>query len=145
MQIECGKPGDPVGLIKFGPTVAVHIGLDPKYKPGENITPNLPEQHLHALVDTGALESCIDSGIARSLNLPVMDRKEIAGVLGLGEVDVYLAQIYIPALKYIIYGEFAGVHLRAGGQPYNALLGRTFLAATRMVYDGKTGSVLISK
>src|SRR5262245_27820099 len=35
-----------------------------------------------SLVDTGAMESCIDSGLAMRLNLPIVDRRKISGVHG---------------------------------------------------------------
>ena len=41
-------------------------------------------------------------------------------------------------------GRFAGVHLRAGGQPHFALIGRTFLEDFTMRYEGKTGMVTLS-
>ena len=37
------------------------------------------------------------------------------------------------------------MHLEAGGQPYHALMGRDFLKDYRMVYDGETGQVTLSR
>jgi hypothetical protein len=67
-----------------------------------------------------------------------------AGVHGAKEVNVHLAQVYIPSLKYTIYGAFSGVDLRAGGQAHSALIGRTFLRQFKMIYDGPTGDVELS-
>ncbi len=50
----------------------------------------------------------------------------------------------MPALDWTVHGSFAGVHLRAGGTPHYALMGRTFLRHFTMVYDGKTGAVTLS-
>jgi hypothetical protein len=36
---------------------------------------------------------------------------------------------------------FAGVGLKAGGQPHHALIGRSFLQNFRLEYEGQTGSV----
>lgn len=58
---------------------------------------------------------------------------------------MHLAQIYVPALQFTVYGSFAGVHLVAGGQIHQALIGRTFLQHVRMVYDGQSGKVTISR
>ena len=58
---------------------------------------------------------------------------------------MHLAQIYVPTLHHILYGEFAGVHLKAGGQAHAALIGRNFLQSFTMTYDGRTGSVIIRK
>jgi hypothetical protein len=82
--------------------------------------------------------------LASQLNLPVVDRRLIAGSSGKHTANVYLAQIHVPALKFTIYGPFAGVDLKAGGQVHNALIGRTFLQNFTMVYEGKTGNVTIS-
>jgi ABC-type uncharacterized transport system permease subunit len=97
-----------------------------------------------ALVDTGASESCIDSLLAATLKLPIVDRRPVSGVHGSKEVNVYLAQIHVPSLNFTIYGAFAGVELKAGGQIHNALVGRTFLRNFKMIYDGKSGDVTIS-
>ncbi|MCY4309298.1 MAG: hypothetical protein OXC57_13660 [Rhodobacteraceae bacterium] len=59
--------------------------------------------------------SCIDSTVAITLNLPIINEQSVAGVHGAGKVNVHLAQIYIPALSFILYGAFFGVHLIAGG------------------------------
>jgi predicted aspartyl protease len=98
----------------------------------------------NALIDTGALESCIDSDLAMRLNLPIVDRRRISGVHGAREVNVHLAHIHIPALFFTIYGPFCSVDLAAGGQQHRALIGRTFLQSFTMVYDGRTGNVTLS-
>ena len=147
-SVECGfvhlpEPHGPDSLIQFGPTLAVRIGFDPDFSSGTQ--PNLPTTEFHALVDTGASESCIDSAVAQSLGLPVVDRRKVAGVHGSDEVNVHLAQIYVPRLGFTSYGQFAGVHLHAGGQPHSALIGRTFLRSFTMIYDGNVGSVVLSR
>ena len=58
---------------------------------------------------------------------------------------MHLAQIHVPSLNFTIYGAFAGVHLKTGGQIHQALIGRTFLQNFTMVYEGLTGTVTISK
>src|SRR5258706_7979829 len=88
-------------LVAIGPTLFVQIGFDPTFDPlaipiG---SPNLPTNLLHALVDSGATESCIDSTIATALNLPIIDRRSVSGVHGAGEVNMHLAHIHIPALN----------------------------------------------
>jgi hypothetical protein len=37
------------------------------------------------------------------------------------------------------------VDLKAGGQIHSALIGRTFLKHFKMVYDGRTGTVTLSR
>jgi predicted aspartyl protease len=131
-------------LVQWGPTVVVNIGFDPNHKDTDTHPPVPGKTGLHALVDTGATESCIDSLLAAQLNLPVINRRMTAGAHGAKEVNVHLAQVYIPSLKYTIYGAFSGVDLRAGGQAHSALIGRTFLRQFKMIYDGPTGDVELS-
>jgi predicted aspartyl protease len=133
-------------LVGNGPTLLVRIGFDQTFDPARDLgvrVPNLPDQPLPALVDTGATESCIDSGLAMRLNLPIVDRRQVSGVHGAREVNVHLAHVHIPALGYTIYGPFCGVDLVAGGQAHHALIGRTFLQAFTMIYEGRTGTVTI--
>lgn len=148
-ETKCGFIDGPKGsgaslLAIYGPTLKVDIGFDSNYKPKPEIIPVSGIKNVDALVDTGASESCIDNLLAASLNLPVVDRRTISGAGGKHITNMYLAQIHIPALKFTIYGAFAGVDLRAGGQPHNALIGRTFLQIFTMIYEGRTGNVTLS-
>jgi predicted aspartyl protease len=134
-------------LVVHGPTVMVRIGFDEKHDTTATtniLVPNIPDALLPALVDTGALESCIDSALAMTLNLPVVDRRIVSGSSGQHEVNMHLAQLVIPSLNYVIHGMFAGVDLAAGGQSHRALIGRTFLRNFTMHYDGRTGTVSLS-
>ena len=135
---------NPSDLIQYGPFVDVQIGFDPDYETRLRRRAQLPPEVLPALVDTGAQESALDVELADSLNLPVLDRRLIAGAAGLFETTVYLAQIYIPELDFTIVGPFDSANLAASGQPYYALIGRTFLRHFNMAYEGRTGSVIIS-
>lgn len=133
-------------LVGMGPTLFVRIGFDQTYDPVRDLsvrTPILPQQDLKALVDTGATESCIDGGLAMQLNLPIVDRRRVSGIHGAGEVNVHLAHVFIPSLAFTIYGPFCAVDLVAGGQAHHALIGRTFLKAFTMIYDGRTGTVTL--
>lgn len=135
---------NPSDLIQYGPTIDVRIGYDPNYQPSLGRRAQLPPQLHPALVDTGAQETALDAELADSLNLPVLDRRLIAGASGLFESTVYLAQIYIPELDFTIVGPFDSANLAASGQPYSALIGRTFLRHFSMAYEGRTGSVIIN-
>jgi gag-polyprotein putative aspartyl protease len=144
----CGFNNSPgaagnVLLEVFGPTLAVQIGFDPTYDPqNPGRPPALPQNPIHALVDTGALDSCIDTALAMSLNLPIVDRRTVSGVHSTNEVNMHLAHLHVPSLMFT-YGIFAGVSLRAGGQQHQALIGRSFLKNFTMVYEGRTGTVTI--
>jgi predicted aspartyl protease len=148
-ETECGFD-DSAGVLgcdllaAHGPTLLVRIGFDAGYDPTvAQVLPDLPQNPLYALVDTGALESCIDSALAMNLNLPIVDRRMVSGAHGAKEVNVHLAQIHIPALEFIQYGAFCAVDLQAGGQQHQALIGRTFLRNFTMTYEGRTGTVLL--
>jgi hypothetical protein len=156
-QAKCGfddVPGAASGavfLMHYGPTLLVDIGFDPNFQVPTEVSGPVPVSApipgitgISALVDTGAGQSCIDSLLAAQLNLPIVDRRPISGIHGPQEVNIHLAQIRVPALSFVIYGAFAGVHLVAGGQMHKALLGRTFLIDYTMIYEGRTGTVTIS-
>lgn len=138
------QPGKDL-LTLVGPTLQVRIGFDPKFRPVVGGTPAVPTPSYPALVDTGASESCIDSTLANTLNLPVINQEDRSGAHGRYKLNIHLAQIYIPDLDWTIFGRFAGVHLHAGGQPHYALIGRTFLQDFKMIYEGETGSVIIER
>ena len=146
---ECGLPDgrgsfDPTRLLTVGPTLQVNIGFDVNFKPGSNTIPDLPSILIPALIDTGAAASCIDETVASVRKLPISDCGHVSGVLGPGEVNMHIAQIYIPDLNTIFYGSFAGVHLLVAGNSQLALIGRDFLLNFKMYYDGTTGRVTIS-
>lgn len=105
----------------------------------------MPIPSYPALVDTGASESCIDSALANTLKLPVINQEDRSGAHGRYKLNIHLAQVYIPDLDWVIFGRFAGVHLHAGGQPHFALIGRTFLQDFKMIYEGETGTVIIER
>lgn len=145
--IEAGVPNsdgklDPNQLTLLGPSIRVSIG---HFRVGDaaNTLPK-EDEFAVALVDTGATESCIDISLAQKLELPIVDKITISGAGGAKSHDVYMAQIHIPDLKFTQYGKFAGVDLEGGGQVHKALLGRTFLQTTIMIYDGIRGQVTLT-
>jgi len=150
VQTKCGFETNANGvsgqdlLATYGPTLIVDIGFDPAFVPASGTKPVAGITGVHGLVDTGATESCIDNLLAAQLKLPIVDRRQISGSAGSHTVNVYLAQVHVPSLKFTIYGAFAGVDLQAGGQSHIALIGRTFLRKFTMVYEGRTGTVTIS-
>ncbi len=147
-ETNCGFADGPGGpganlLMNYGPTISVNIGFDPNYKLG-----TIPEsgiKNISALVDSGASICCIDNLLAAELKLPIVDRMNIAGSNGSHSANLYLAQIYVPSLAFTMYGSFAGVDLKSGGQPHHVLMGRTFLQYFKMIYEGKTGAVTLTR
>ena len=130
---------DKLSLLRFGPTLPVVVG----HLPAGEDTPKQTET-VPALIDTGALRSCIDVALARRLALPIVDTQKVSGVGGVSEQPVFLAKIDFPALSSYEYGRFAGVKLTEGRQRHSVLLGRTFLHNLIMIYDGIHGHVTLS-
>ena len=126
----------------YGPTLHVAIEMDPgSQSVGEGVSDRYP-----ALIDTGSRVSCIDATLAEELGLPTVEgvRQQVAGILGSGVVDVYRARISIQELNLSVVGDFPGIQLAEGGQPYRALVGRDILKSFTMTYDGKTGVVSLT-
>ena len=140
IEVECGF-SDPGALQLQGPTIDVRIGFDEHFAPGSS--PSIPETLYPALIDTGASDRCIDSGLAAQLKLPVVDQSPVAGVGERELMTVHLAHMFFPSLQILGYGRFIAVHLVAGGQKHQALLGRDFLSTVLLTYDGLTGKVTI--
>jgi predicted aspartyl protease len=139
-------------LVINGPTILVDIGFDPALFgqslpqiPGSTAPPNpIPAVQVLALIDTGAIESCIDEQLAQRLQLPLIDQEQRSGIGGTITLNIYLGHIVIPTIS-TVYGRFTGVHLQAGGQSHQALIGRTLLKDTLMVYDGRSGMVRLAR
>jgi hypothetical protein len=64
---------------------------------------------------------------------------------GVHTLNAYLAYISIPFLGTVQAGMFIGAQLSVGGMPHSALIGRTLLADTLLVYDGRSGSVKLCR
>jgi predicted aspartyl protease len=128
-------------LVVYGPTLVVDLGFDPA--PADGLEPDLAAKGVEALVDTGASDNFIDDDLAGTLRLPVVDRLSVSGSAGRHEINMYLAQVHVPALGITISGRFGGVHLAAGGQRHQVLVGRSFLADFKMTYDGISGAVAL--
>lgn len=137
MQADCGFPTSPE-LFSTGPTIAVRIGFDAEYAEAGQ-APHIGETLYAALVDTGAVFSCIDAQLAAALQLPVVDQVELVGAGGRHLTTQHLAQIYVPALDFTVYGRFAAVRLFEGGPGHQAILGRHFLQFFLFQYEGASG------
>jgi hypothetical protein len=150
LSANCGYEDAPQGpklLGHFGPRIWVNIGFDAAYRPTQNAAPKANITNVEALVDTGAQESCIDDLLAAEIGLQIIDQRTVVGVGAEGgiPVNVHLAQIHIPVLRFTEYGAFAAVPLIASGFRYKAVIGRTFLRHMVMSYDGTTGAVRINR
>ncbi len=72
-----------------------------------------------------------------------MGREHVAGVHGIQESNLYMAEISVPQLNVRIRGRFIGLPLEVSRLP-RVLLGRDMLTRLQMVYDGPTGSVMLA-
>lgn len=143
-SVEAGFPNSE-DLFTYGPTLYVQIGFDLQYRIGASSPPALSGVTWPALIDTGALLSCIDSALAEQLRLPVANEDVVTGVHGPQETAFYAAQVYAPELDLTAYGLFAGLPLVQSGFLHSALIGRSFLRDCQMHYDGPSGSVTVSR
>ncbi len=139
--VKDGKP-DRDTLVSLGPSIQVAVGS--VSSDGFTISGESDAETVHALIDTGASESCIDQELAEKLNLVLVDIQKVSGVSGIQDHNVYMASVHIPSLNFTQYGRFAAVHLITGGQPHHVLLGRTFLNNMIMIYDGCRAQVTIA-
>ncbi len=140
--LECGFVSERF-LFTFGPTTYIAIGSDPDPDSGPCVPSGPHALHL-ALVDTGSVESCIDQDLAEGIGLPVIDQRTITSAGGPLEATRYAAQISLPELGYTLTGTFCGIPLAEHGQPHRALLGRDILRYFTMVYEGRTGQVMLT-
>src|SRR5271170_7952317 len=98
MQVECGFHKENEGdskLLDSGPTIPVKISFNPSIPmPDDGLSPVfIPSIKIPALIDTGASECFIDSSLATTLQLPIVNRRLISGSDGKHYADVYMAQI----------------------------------------------------
>lgn len=131
-------------LINNGPTLQVWVS---DFLPNSQVRRDPSSSKIEsvsALIDTGASVSCIDSELAKALDLVPVDIATISGAGGAKQHLVYLASIVIPQLEIVQYGKFTGVELKTGGQSHGVLLGRGFLKNVIMIYDGTRGQVTVA-
>jgi predicted aspartyl protease len=147
VQIQAGQQS----LVVKGPTTLVEVDFDPGlfHSDPAQVQAALaartaPPQLVEALIDTGAMESCIDEDLAQTLQLPLIDQGEASGVGGKEKFNVYLGHIRIMAINFYQYGRFLGVRLQKGQQPHKAILGRTLLQGMILVYDGRKGTCTLA-
>lgn len=132
-------------LAIVGPTLYVRIGFEPDYHLRLARPPLLPEKLYPALLDTGATLGAIDAGLARSLGLTQIDEQDAIGIHGISTFPVYMAQMYISALDFTIFGSFKGVELAVGNNPHLAIIGRNFLMRFRLTYEGHRGQFTLEQ
>jgi hypothetical protein len=102
----------------------------------QTVKESLSPDQVWALIDTGATDGCIDEAFAKRLGLQIIDRREVGGIEGKNERNVYLGTLFVPSLNSLFTGGLIGVSL---DQSIPIILGRDFLLGKIFIYDGNTG------
>ena len=140
-RVRCGASSDRDHLVRIGPCLDVQVGFDPRFHQPVG-RPNILDERLVALIDTGASTSCIDEDLAESLGLPSHERDSLTGVIGEPyNAQRFTAHLYLPDLAHVYHWEFSGLPLKGRFRDCHLLIGRDLLAFYRLQYDGPTGTV----
>lgn len=138
----------PPGIIlqKQGPCVQVTIGL------AQSIAAQLLQQGLPlpapvsgvGLIDTGASSTCIDSGIALQMQLPVVNVVNVASAShSSSQQNVYPIQIEVVGLPISIEAP-SSIGAALSAQGLIALIGRDVLQHCTLFYNGIAGTFTLS-
>ncbi len=104
-----------------------------------------------ALVDTGASVTCVTEEVARHANLPLIGKMPSAGVHGVREMNVYMADIILPFGDPTRAGDFSAqvtasrqvMEFQTNSSHYQALLGRDILCSGLLEMAGWDKSFII--
>jgi len=133
-------------LAQQGPIVRVSITIHSEVIPELNKRgqPIPAPISGNALIDTGAMFSCIDNETANQLKLPVIDVVKMASASHPStDQNVYPTHIeFVGTEINIDIGRTVGASLASLG--IIALLGRDFLSRCTLHYNGFTGQITIS-
>ena len=99
-----------------------------------------------ALIDTGALSTCLDISTAEIIGLPVCGTTEITSASHTVEVPIFVGKLVLPDFININVQRGAGVNLKGFGTDLDliALIGRDILEGAILVYNGPAGSFSLS-
>jgi predicted aspartyl protease len=105
----------------------------------DDVTMNGAVVERNALIDSGASLTCITMDIARTLDLPYLNKRSVQVPGGSVNGRVYMARIFVPALTY---SELVQVVAIQGGQADQTILfGRNLLKHFVFTMDGPAGVV----
>ncbi len=98
----------------------------------------------YALVDTGASDTCIDSDIAETFNLPVIDQVKMAS----DSHNAIDKNVYPALIEFVSYPIKINVERAVGAnlmsQDLLVLLGRDLLQSFTLFYNGPAGELTLS-
>jgi predicted aspartyl protease len=134
----------PVCLMQRGPCVQVSITLADQIaseliKRQEPVPP--PVSGL-ALIDTGAISSCIDEETAKQMQLPVVNVVSMASASHAStKANQYPIKLQIAGIPISFNSTATGAPLKTAHQGLIALIGRDLLQHCVLIYNGALGSV----
>jgi len=129
MRLECGC-ATPEQLRADGPSVEVDI-----HAPDGELL-----RTVTALLDTGSGVTVININLATELKLPEGERHVTEAIGGKHEGTLFGAWVVHQGIDVGLRGQFLGVRMEPP-----LILGRDFLSACRMDYDGATGRVSLRR
>lgn len=130
-------------LLNVGPIVAVDVSpsspvlLKRRQMGRKNQTVREP-----ALIDTGASGTCIDTSLAKALNLVHRDVITVVTPNGQSQQKLYDVRLTISALasSHLASLDLAVTEANLLKQPYKVLIGRDVLSLGTLIYSGWTNS-----
>ena len=128
-------------ILAHGPIIPLQIASARPPADANELSPGFVPRTMtvKALLDTGASLNGIDSELAQSLGLAIVDRRFASSGLGSGMTDIYLGDLRIPALESKIGERLFGLSLGGPNSHFQLLLGRPFLQDFIFRYDGLEG------
>lgn len=117
------------------PLTAVHIAAAEAW---DGITmPTHDGLHYAALIDTGAESTAIDELVARKLGAATLGHAKVHGWKGTAsDAEIVRVQIVFPTVNAVFAAAAAVRDFRGDGQPWDVILGRSFLANCLLTVDG---------
>ena len=133
-------------LFHQGPIIQVEIGISSRLAQlyTEQNLEAPPPKSGHALLDTGASHSCIDTDLAQELKLPLIRTLRMATPSHAGhDAPVYSdGSLNIIAIGKSDGVKFVGASLKS--QNIQVLIGRDILSKGVLIYNGFHGSVVFA-
>lgn len=154
IQIQAAKQGPdgkqiPVSaataLRDLGPMIQVTLSLESNAEKGllaEGKPVPTPISGM-ALIDTGAMRTCIDDATAQKLGLPVIGVGRMSSATHANEpCNIYPVKFVIQSIGAVNLPNTMGAKL---GGHIVALIGRDLLASCVLVYNGVSGQVTLCR
>ncbi len=112
-----------VGRESFAPVVKLSLGNDPRWRAGDQSTPEVIERGLSAIIDTGSDVTRIDTSLADKHHLKKVGdvTSNFTGIQS--PTAIYLAQLIFEEQDFVIRGKFSSANFKGGGYFHDMILG----------------------